>query len=664
MAQYGNALLCAVVMTALWTAIGLPVAARAVDRGYAWLFAPALGWAASSVVALPLFEMIGMDRPAVLLTAALGATGALVAVWRQGLLRTVRMPVPLLLGVIAAALVAVVPLAGILPKPTADGMTLASPIFDHSKIAMIDEMIRSGVPVRNPFFGETGAPDRVAYYYLWHFSAAVAAVLTGVTGWEGDAALTGFTALASLLTMIGVAMACGARPWAALLVVAMAATASLRTALGWVWPQAASLIGESSGFGGWLFQTSWAPQHVASAMCVVVLCLQLSRLAQRRGRWAETAILGAAAFQSSVWVGGIVLALAAPAIGLLHLWSLDPGSRRLFLRNAVVAAAVAAVLAMPFVFDQSASAALRGDAALIAFTPVPVLGTVWPEGLRRVLDLPAYWFVYLLLEFPAFYLAGLLGAGVLVTDRTIDPSARQTVRAMALLAAISLVTAWLAASVIGDNNDLGWRAVLPGIFVLIAFAAALISRWPLSWSRTAGALATLGLLLSLPGTVKIAVENLSGLRKPSEQIFAASPELWEAMRRHTAATERIANNPLFLGDMTPWPVNISWALLADRRSCYAGNELAIPFAPVPAPRRAAIEALFVRVFAGTPAPDDLRQLAEHFRCDIVVVTPQDGAWQHDPFAAGNLYRLVNSQADRWRIYRKVVTPSLQRLESP
>ena len=41
-------------------------------------------------------------------------------------------------------------------------------------------MIRAGVPPTNPFFSETGVPDGVAYYYLWHFSAAVIAVMTGV----------------------------------------------------------------------------------------------------------------------------------------------------------------------------------------------------------------------------------------------------------------------------------------------------------------------------------------------------------------------------------------------------------------------------------------------------------------------------------------------------
>jgi hypothetical protein len=33
--------------------------------------------------------------------------------------------------------------------------------------------------------------------------------------------------------------------------------------------------------------------------------------------------------------------------------------------------------------------------------------------------------------------------------------------------------------------------------------------------------------------------------------------------------------------LTPWPVNISWALFADRWSCFAGSELALPFTSLP-----------------------------------------------------------------------------------
>jgi hypothetical protein len=112
----------------------------------------------------------------------------------------------------------------------------------------------------------------------------------------------------------------------------------------------------------------------------------------------------------------------------------------------------------------------------------------------------------------------------------------------------------------------------------------------------------------------------------------------------------VANNPLFLADMTPWPVNISWALLANRRSCYAGRDLALPFAPLTRQRREAVDAQFVRVFAGDARPDDLRELATQYGCRLAVVTAPDGAWTRDPFAAHPFYRLVEADA-AWRIYR-------------
>jgi hypothetical protein len=634
----------------------MPIAMLMAPRPHPWLWAPALGWAIHSVLALPLFGLIGMSRLNVTAAMAIWIAGASVALWRQQPLPIARPPTLLLLALIGAAILSLGPMLGILPKPTAEGMTLASPIFDHSKIAMIDEMIRSGVPVHNTFFAEAGTPDHVAYYYLWHFGAAGAALMTGVSGWEADAALTWFTAFASLLATIGVAMRIGGQSSSAAVVVVLAATASMRAALQSIWPDGTpALIGWTSGFGGWLFQTSWAPQHVASAMWVVTACVLLPQLTRVRG-WLSSVVIGliaAAAFESSVWVGGVVFALSATAIGLFSLRSLAPEQRVPFLLRAAAAAAVALILAEPFIHDQLVAAASRGTAALIALRAVHVLGDAWPEAVRRALDVPAYWLVYLPVEFPAFYPAGMIGLYLLAKNGALDPERQHDVRALSALVAASLVVAWLFASVIGDNNDLGWRAVLPAVMILIAFAAALVARWPYSLAKAATILAAIGALLSLPETVKIVRENLFGPRKSSERAFAATPSMWEAVRRHTSPTERVANNPAFLADMTPWPVNISWALIADRRSCYAGSELAIPFAPIPSARRTEIETQFLRIFAGNPAPRDVRQMAERFHCDTVVVTPQDGAWQHDPFASGEFYKLVEARTNEWRIYRRI-----------
>ena len=64
-------------------------------------------------------------------------------------------------------------------------MQLADPIFDHAKIAIIDAMMRQGLPPVDPVFGERRA-GRLAYYYLWHFSAAELALPLRVSGWEAD----------------------------------------------------------------------------------------------------------------------------------------------------------------------------------------------------------------------------------------------------------------------------------------------------------------------------------------------------------------------------------------------------------------------------------------------------------------------------------------------
>jgi hypothetical protein len=651
MAQLHNVLLCAATGLALWTLLGWPIASRLAQPPFSAFLAPLLGWAVFGAIALPLFAGIGMSRPVVLVTVALSAAIALF--FGRPPTFQLRGAWPWLALLAGAIVLACIPAAAILPKASPDGIALASPIFDHSKIALIDEMIRFGVPSQNPFFGEIGAPDRLAYYYLWHFSAAALAVITGVGGWEADAALTWFTGFASLLVMIGLAIRISGRRLAGWAVLVLAATASIRTVLEWIAPEATpSLIRWSSGFGGWLFQSSWAPQHVMSASCVVLAVLLMPRLASRG--WLTPVILGlvaAAAFQSSVWVGGVVFAPAALAIGLHLLRSIDPARRGAFVIRVLLAAGLAVLLSLPFIHDQLASSALRGGHLPATIAPVVVLGEALPEGIRRILDVPAFWLIYLPVEFAAFYCAGLLGLVWVLRSRLADADFRLAVQSLALLAGASLFAAWLLASVIGDNNDLGWRGVLPGAMLLIVLAAAAISRWPERPARIAGALAAAGTLLALPETAGIARENMFGLPNASAQVFAATPSLWQAVRRHAEPGERIASNPLLLADMTPWPVNISWALLANRRSCYAGRELALPFAPIPAQRRAAIEAQFVRIFAGAPIDGDIEAMAGRFRCDVVVVTPQDGAWQRDPFQVEGPYRLIESQPG-WRIYRR------------
>ena len=657
MPSFLNVFLCAAAELLLAVCVGLPAARRLLAPGpLAPALAPMIGWAVFNTLALPILTWAGFTRPTVALLFVAAVLGGVAAsLHRRGGPSPERSGVRVSVSAYgAAALLAIEPALAVWPKFHDGGVVLSEAMFDHSKVAIIADILRLGLPPGNPFFAESG--PRLVYYYLWHFSAAIPAALFGASGWEADTALTWFTAFASLALMMGLAVRFSGRSAAAWLVIVLSIAASLKPVLRLVLP--ADFLGRALASypwpQSWIFQASWVPQHLASAGCVVLAVLTMAQLAVPRG-WGLVPLLAlfvAAAFESSAWVGGIVFAAAAVPIGIALLLTAENSRARLdFIIKAATAIVLVALVAFPFLRDDYAATAARHAGAPIALRPFAVLGPGVPAPIRSVLDLPAYWVILLVVQFPAICFAGAWAMARALSERGTPLAQRRFVIAFAVLAGASFVVPWLFASTIA-NNDLGWRGVLPGVLVLTIFAAAGLARW-LTAARPLAVAAVALWALGLPGGLRVMTGNAVGLSTPSAPSLAASPALWAAVRRHTAADERIANNPLFLADSVRWPVNISWALFADRRSCYAGWNLARAFVPLPEADIDHIDALFNRVFAGAGSPGDVRDLAIRYDCRVIVVTPSDGAWLRDPFAGSRYFRLVDEQPKRWRIYRIV-----------
>jgi hypothetical protein len=649
MASPVNAALCALLATAFWSLLGYALTRHLLPRVLAVGAAPVIGWAVHSAATLPIFFLIGFSPLAVVTVAALcvaiaGATLKLAA-------KAEAAPAIPWWAFAAAAVLALVPAVAILPKLAPDAVYLADPIFDHAKIAMIDAMVRQGLPPVDPIFGAVGPHGQFFYYYLWHYSAAALALPLHVSGWEADIGLTWFTAFASLSLLMGISVWLSKRSAAAIWIVALAAAASLRAVLGWIFGSYSlePFLAPPTGFAGWLFQAAWAPQHLMSASCVVVAMLLIARYAQRQGvlLLLTLVLVVVAGFESSTYVGGITFAIAALAAAPLLLVAIEPARRLRFLVGMAVAAVLVVCVAAPFLNNQLMAVAARGDNNPIVFRHFAVLGAMFPAALRRLLDWPTYWLVLLPIELPATYVAGVMTLVAMLRSGT-PPQEKLATAALACLTAAGLLASWLLASTLGDNNDLGLRAVLPAASVLIAVAAAGLMLLPRRAVIAATAIG--GLILSLPDTAAMIRSNVDGTPTPDGAVFAQTPELWQAVRRYAAPTARVANNPLFLQDLTPWPANISWALLANRSSCFAGRELALALAPLSDAGREAINAQFVRVFAGEGTAGDLSDMARKYACDVVVVVPQDKAWNNDPFASSPDYRLADNRDGRWRIY--------------
>ena len=656
MASPVNALVCALIATAFWSLLGYALGRRLVPRVLAIGAAPVVGWSVHSAATLPIYFLFGFSPS---LVGGIGAICVLIACFSlsqprlAGEIKPARI-IPVW-AFAAAGVVALLPAATVLPKSSGGAVWLADATFDHAKIAIVDAMARLGLPPVNPVFGEADASSGLAYYYLWHFSAAEIALVTSMSGWEADVGLTWFSAFASLSLMMGLAVWLSKRATAAIWVVALAAAGSLWVTLYGTFQAKtfAPILMPPTGMAGWLFQATWVPQHLMAASCVVAAMLLVTRYAlqQDLALVVTIALLVAAGFESSAFVGGIAFAVAGLIAAPILLGEVDARRRLRFVGGLAIAALLVLCLIAPFVRDQLAAVHARGNAEPIVVSPYSVFGGQFPSWLRHVLDVPGYWLIILPVELPATFIAGMIAFAAALRSVT-SRSERLATKVFACLAGAGLVVSWLFVSTLGENNDLGLRAILPADVVLIVVTAAGMAGLQGETLRApimAAALA--GLALSATDFVQTMRDNIvAPYGPPDAKIFAASPDLWAAVRRHAGPAARVANNPYFLADLTPWPVNISWALLADRSSCFAGREMAIAFAPLPPDRRSETDAEFLRVFDGRPAPDDVHDLATKYGCDVVVLVPQDKAWDRDPFAAGPDYRLAETREGRWRIY--------------
>jgi hypothetical protein len=653
MASPVNAALCALVATALWTLLGYALSRHVLPRALAMGAAPVLGWAVHSAVTLPIFILIGFAPSAVIAIAALCVIVSAVSLKFAANSDAEVTPAIPLWAYAAAALLALMPAAAILPKMSGTAVYLADPIFDHSKISIIDAITRQGLPPVDPVYGAVGPHGRFFYYYLWHYSAAELALPLRISGWEADIGLTWFTAFASLSLLMGLAVWLSKRSGAAILAVLLAAATSLRVTFGWLFGANGlePFLAPSTGFAGWLFQAAWAPQHLMAASCVLAAMLLIAQYAQRRSvlLLLTIVLVVVAGFESSAYIGGITFAIAALAAAPVLLAGIEPTQRLRFVAGMAIAAVLAAGLAAPFLDNQLWAVAVRSGGDPIVIRHFAVLGAMFPAVLRRALDWPAYWLVLLPIEFPATFVAGVIALIAMWRSGVPRPE-RLTIAACACLAGAGLLASWLLVSTVGDNNDLGLRAVLPAVLVLIAAAAAGMLLVPRRALIVAAALG--GLVLSLPDTTEMIRSNVDGTPNSDGAVFAQTPELWKAVRQYASPGAGVANNPLFLRDLTPWPANMSWALLANRSSCFAGRELALALAPLPDQLREQINAQFIRVFAGEGTAQDVSDMAKRYACDVVVVVPQDKAWNNDPFTSSPDYRLAENRDGRWKIYVK------------
>ncbi len=553
------------------------------------------------------------------------------------------------------------------------------------RIAIIDAVVRTGLPPANPFYF-TGSPAPMPYYYFWYVLCAAVVKLAHVSARQSFIASciwAGFGLLATVKLYTQHFFRWERRQrWMAygLLLVS---GADLLPALGQAILQP-SLNGDTEWWSvdpidAWPDSLLWVPHHVASVLCCLLGFLFLWRTREPISRRAQSCaiLLAAMAFASgfglSVYVafGFALLMLAWCA----RLWLFRPWDRAAFLGHLAIAGALGAVLLIPFALELAAHLVRATDGAgrpVHTFslsvrrmidpglvTSLPVFA-VWNRSHPAPLDVA----VRCLLLLPGLAMElGLYGAVLVlllwvnrrrakgVPEAMGQDEARDT--SLFFCVAGLITTMFLSSSVI-SNNDFGYRAVMLPQFFLLLLTAEVLGAWRVGQPSPVG-MATRGkvrllyslLALGVVGTVYWAVLLRMWLPIEAHRVqngFTASPEEAFQSRAVFTALNRIAPQDALIAFrpvdpvvdrveaevMTPSEFYQRLLVMnAGRQMLNAEGKCAVHFGGDPG-GCSAIQAATAQLYA-LPAPSAAwaRGYCSRFGVQFLVLSYRDPAWHVD-----------------------------------
>lgn len=631
------------------------------------LLAPAIGLAVLGVALLSVFSIVKFTGLTVVLTILVAAAivwAVMLGVPVKVTSTSSKKPSLSHSWLIVAALLSLLQAHVIGPHFFHNGVGLAAPIFDHAQSAIINAMMREGIPPGNPFFQMAGSSHTLSFYYGWYALAAQSAMLSGASGWEADTALTGVTAFLSLIFMGWAAVAYSGRKMAAWWVLPLSMASTLGSILVFIaGPKGTAFFTDEHELESWVGQSIWVPQHLFAAIIAslaifaFVKLLKLEKLDIRL--CILIGILTGFSYDSSVWVGLIGL---LPVLLVISFVGFDRQRLGQYCFKLALPGAVALV---------SVITSLLREKDRLGSSPV-IAGWVFPVVTRSTTmeahfaNFMAYWAILLVVCYGFSYVISMIWAW-----KTLFGNKKMQLEDKALMASflLPLLMALFLHSVI-MNNDLGWRCVLISMFSMNVIAAgALVGGFKNSVVISKKTVTSLAAFLLIPGILSgISFEFLQnfsqalyGVANPSStRMRYIDFQMWRAVDAVTPLHQAVANNPSYDSILTPWVGNISWALMSNRDSCTPAPLYLDAFSQGLNPiQRASAENLFAQIFSGTPNLGDFKTLLDVYKCDTLLVVPSDRLWNAAILNNNPYYHLEGEHKNLWRIYRSTSTSRMK-----
>jgi len=539
------------------------------------------------------------------------------------------------------------------------------------------------------------------YYYQWYFVASQLKILGGLSGWQADIVMTWFTAFAAVSLLVGITLQI-TKPRAGFFVIILFFTGSIYTVLCWIFGTRFRNIFCISPLrdleAPWL-QLSWAPQHVFSALSIILALFLCSKILNNSSTVKNStisrknpmrtkvladriqstqillysAVIGiciASAAASSIWVGGVALALAAPIIGAGLISAKTPKKDIVRLvKTCLIALPWCVLFFWPVLSSMIKGAASAQDSPFpvaldrFASTNLVMCGS-WIANSTHVM---MFWIRLLPLSLGIIFIAGVPALLLRVAPNKLE----QYLKRLTLAASIGflLVSQFFKSVIL--NNDLGWRAVIVPEMILIVWAAVMMSdfiysknpaksewyfgsilfRWRYLISSITTACLTIGILSFICCYhFSIPPHTLDQHTLKVRQRFLLQKEAWGIVRNYVKPDEIVQSNPDGYKEITPWPANIPFALFADRRIAFASPEFVYAYSHnINEDLRNSQYHLIQNIFSKNPTKESILKIRDELNIKGLFIDQFDAVWNSTLLEDSGIYTKVYSDKN-FKIY--------------
>ena len=447
-----------------------------------------------------------------------------------------------------------------------------------TRVSIIEAITRTGVPPVNPSY-YPGYPVKLTFlYYFWYIVASYVDLIGGRFV-DAFAALTASSVWSGLGLMAVIALylqqreakfAVAAWRYARLGIGLLAVSGLDVIPIIILMARTGTIVGSvdvwNTWIPAWLSSNLWVPHHVA-ALIAGLVAMMLAHSARGKSaarQWSIMAIAGmafASALGLSVyvtlifalfwiaWILALFLQKTNPhLVNNLNTWN---SNLRSSLLSMIFAGIVALILASPFLVGLlKAGGGARSFPIVFevrSFLQLESFVKNWSPLSRELVMLAALPFNYLL-ELGFFFVASLIW---LQQKRLKGIGENPFFLAEGLLLGSAFLVGSFLRSTLITSNDLGWRAWLPGQFILLVWGVdvlagggfSIVSKDELRARKLLQVFLVLGVLTTITDAIllRTAWPIMTG-KEQTERYFSARPA-YEYLRQQLPADKIIQNNP-------------------------------------------------------------------------------------------------------------------------